>query len=164
MARRGEELFNPLTSERIVFLRTAAETDGELLEMDDFWTQPGHRAPEHVHPQMQERWEVREGTARFRIAGVEQTAGPGEIVVADAGLAHLAWNPTEEPVHLRVQLRPALGWEDFVSQLFGLAADAHARGRSEAEPTALIALLGQFPRELAFAPAQDPDARQSSAG
>lgn len=48
MARAGDELVNPITGERIVFRKTAAETAGRLLEMDDFWTQPGHRAPEHV--------------------------------------------------------------------------------------------------------------------
>jgi hypothetical protein len=35
---KTDELFNPLTGERIVFRKTAAETGGVLLEMDDFWT------------------------------------------------------------------------------------------------------------------------------
>jgi mannose-6-phosphate isomerase-like protein (cupin superfamily) len=153
MARAGDELLNPLTGERIVFVRTAADTDGELLEMDDFWTRPGHRAPEHVHPGMQERWEIVAGMACFRIAGVERTAGPGELVVAPPGVPHRAWNPGEQPVHLRIQMRPALRWEQFVERLFALANDAHSNGSSVLDPPALLALLREFPREIAPAPA-----------
>jgi hypothetical protein len=58
MASAGDELVDPATGERIVFCKTSAETAGGLLEMDAFWTRLGHRAPEHVHPEMQERWEV----------------------------------------------------------------------------------------------------------
>jgi mannose-6-phosphate isomerase-like protein (cupin superfamily) len=152
MARAGDELLNRLTGERIVFVKTAADTGGELLEMDDFWTQPGRRANEHVHPGMQEHWEVLAGTACFRIAGVEQTAGPGELVVAAPGVPHLAWNPGEQLVHLRVQMRPALRWEQCIERLFALSNDAYSTGSSVPDPSALHRLLREFPREIIPAP------------
>ncbi|HYM45623.1 MAG TPA: cupin domain-containing protein [Solirubrobacteraceae bacterium] len=152
MARAGEELVNPITGERIVFLKTSADTGGALLEMDACWTRPGHRAPEHVHPEMQERFEVITGTARFRIAGVEQTRRSGAVAVAEPGVPHLAWNPTEESVRVRIQMRPALRWERFVEQLFALAGDAHARGLDMPDPASLAELLRQFPQEIATAP------------
>jgi mannose-6-phosphate isomerase-like protein (cupin superfamily) len=117
MAER--EIENPATGERIVFLRTAVETGGELLEMDDHWTRPRHATAPHVHPEMEERWEVIAGTVCFRIGDEELTAGPGDVVVAPAGVTHNAWNPASEPVHLRIQMRPALRWEEFVRRLFG---------------------------------------------
>lgn len=52
------EIENPATGERIVFRRTAEETGGELLEMDDFWARTDHQTPEHVHPAMEERWQA----------------------------------------------------------------------------------------------------------
>lgn len=85
MARVGDELVNPITGERIVFRKTAAETEGALLEMDDFWMRPGHRAPAHVHPGMRECWKMITGTASFVIGGVERSAKRGEVVVADPG-------------------------------------------------------------------------------
>jgi quercetin dioxygenase-like cupin family protein len=148
MARAGDELVNPMTGERIVFRKIAAETGGQLLEMDDFWTQPGHRASEHVHPDMQERWEILAGTACFRIDGVERTAGPGEMVIAPPGVAHLAWNPTEEPVHLRIQMSPALRWEVFIERLFALASDGHRRQQRAPDPVQMLELLREFPREI----------------
>lgn len=145
MARSGDELVHPLTGERIVFRRTAAETGGLLLEMDDYWEAPGHRTPEHIHPGMQERWEVIAGTACFRIDGVERLAGPGESIVAPAGTPHMAWNAGDEPVHLRIQMRPALDWERFVSRLFALGSQ-----RTAGSGEALLALMREFPAEIAL--------------
>jgi mannose-6-phosphate isomerase-like protein (cupin superfamily) len=136
MARAGQTIENPATGERITFVQTAADSGGELLVMDDVWTRPGHRAPEHLHPEMEERWHVVSGRAAFRIGGEELEAGPGEVVVAPPGTPHLAWNPTDDEVRLRIEMRPALRWEDFVERLF--AGD---------DPAALVR---EFSREIAL--------------
>jgi mannose-6-phosphate isomerase-like protein (cupin superfamily) len=110
---------NPRTGERIVFeVRTP-----DVLVMESTWTRPGRRAAAHVHPKMEETYEILEGRAAFRIAGIESTAGPGETVVVPPNTAHLAWNPTNAPVRLRITMRPALRWAEFVERLFG-GADA----------------------------------------
>jgi len=152
VVRAGDELVNPITGERIVFRKTAADTDGALLEMDDFWMRPGHRAPAHVHPEMQERWEIIAGTACFRIAGVERIAGPGEVIVAAPGVPHQAWSHAVEPVHVRIQMRPALRWETFVERLFALARDGHRSEQGVPDPALTLELLREFPREIALAP------------
>src|SRR5215211_82349 len=108
MDNPGREIVNPVTGERIVFRRTAADTNGELLELDDFWVRPDHQVPEHVHPEMEERWEVIEGAARFRLGGVEISAEPGDIVVAPPGTAHSTANAGRGETHVRIQMRPAL--------------------------------------------------------
>ena len=105
---------NPRTGEEISF----AVRTPELLAMDACWPRPGQRAIEHIHPGMEERWTVLEGLAAFRIDGVEREAGPGETVVAAPGVRHLAWNPTEEPVRLRIEMRPSLRWAEFTERLF----------------------------------------------
>jgi quercetin dioxygenase-like cupin family protein len=104
MSPAGDEIVNPVTGERIVFRRTTAETAGELLELDDFWSRPDHRVAEHVYPEMEERWEVIAGTVRFRIDGAEQAPGPGDVVVAAAGVPHMGWNVGDGPAHLRIQM------------------------------------------------------------
>jgi quercetin dioxygenase-like cupin family protein len=152
MVCAGDELVNPASGERIVFLRTAAETAGRLLEMDDFWTRPGHRTAEHIHPEMQERWEVIAGSVCFRIAGVERIAVPGEVVLAPAGAPHMASSLNAAPVHLRIQMRPALRWELFVERLFALARNGHTDERGILDPTLMVELLREFPREIAPAP------------
>ena len=118
MATTGQTVVNAATGERVTFVTTAADTGGELLELELVWPRPGQRAPAHVHPEMEERYEVLEGTAAFRVGEEERTAGPGEVVTVPPGTVHLAWNPTGEPVRLKVEFRPALRWEEFVVRLF----------------------------------------------
>jgi quercetin dioxygenase-like cupin family protein len=136
MASAGKTVVNPDTGERVTFVKTAADTGGELLELELVWPRPGHRAPAHVHPEMEERYEVLEGTAAFRIGDAERTAHAGDLVTVPPGTVHLAWNPTGEAVRLKVEFRPALRWEEFVVRLF--AGD---------EPVA--DLMREFRREIA---------------
>ena len=105
---------NPRTGEQVVFeVRTP-----EILVMRSTWTRAGRRASEHLHPAMEERYDVLAGSAAFRIAGVECTAGAGEVIVVPPGTPHLAWNPTDAPVELRITMTPALRWAEFVGRLF----------------------------------------------
>ena len=76
---------NARTGERIEVVSEAPE----LLVMLVTWTRPGSRALEHVHPGMEERWEVLGGRAAFRVDGVEVEGGPGTVVVAPPGRRHL---------------------------------------------------------------------------
>ncbi|MEA2442498.1 MAG: hypothetical protein QOH76_3922 [Thermoleophilaceae bacterium] len=145
MATAGETVVNPATGERVTFVRIAAETNGELLELELVWPHKGQRAPAHVHPEMEERYEVVAGTAAFRIGSDdERTAGPGETVTVPPGTTHLAWNPADEETRLKVEFRPALRWEEFVVRLF-----------AGNEPVA--DLMREFRREIAPSP-RDPTA------
>jgi quercetin dioxygenase-like cupin family protein len=123
---------NPRTGERIEF----AVRTPELLVIDTVWTRPGHRAVAHRHPEMEERFEVMEGRAAFRIAGEESIAAAGEVVVVSPGIPHLAWNPTNGPVRLRITMRPALRWAEFTERLF-----------AGEDP---ISLLSEFSREISL--------------
>ncbi len=109
----------------------------ELLVMRSTWTRRGQRVLAHVHPEMEETFEVIEGHAAFRIGGEERIAGPGEVVVVSPGRAHLAWNPTDNVVRIRITTRPALRWAEFTERLF--AGEDPAR------------LLSEFRREVSLA-------------
>lgn len=122
------------------------------MEMDDFWARADHQTPEHVHPEMEERWEVIAGNVCFEIGGVEQTMGPGETIVAPPGTPHTARNIGEGPAHLRIQMRPALRWQEFVERLFALPTRDGRDGSGEIDADALAALAAEFDREIA--PAQ----------
>lgn len=135
-----KEITNLSTGERIVFLRTAQETGGALLEMEDFWARTDHQTPEHVHPAMEERWEVIAGEVRFAIDGVTQMAAQGDTVLAPPGTPHSARNVGPEPAQLRIQMRPALRWQEFVERLFAL---------DTSESDSLATLMREFSSEIA---------------
>jgi quercetin dioxygenase-like cupin family protein len=105
---------SPRTGERVEFV---AET-ADALTMLVTWPRPGHRAAAHVHPGMTERWEVLEGRAAFRIDGVTVEAAAGSVVVAPPGRPHVAWNPTDAPVRLRITMTPPLRWAAFTRWFF----------------------------------------------
>jgi mannose-6-phosphate isomerase-like protein (cupin superfamily) len=89
MAYTGQRLENPASGERITLRRTAAETNGEVLAID-LELPAGGRVPggQHIHPLQEERFEVVEGTMRFRMGHRRIVAGPGEVVVVPAGQKH----------------------------------------------------------------------------
>ncbi len=108
---------NPRTGEVVEFLVDTPE----VLVMHVTWTRPGHRAIEHVHPGMEERFEVVTGRAAFRVGGPDGEmleVGVGEVVAVPPGTAHLAWNPTQGPVELRIEMRPSLRWREFTTRFF----------------------------------------------
>ncbi len=68
MVKSGDVLEHPVTREKVVFRKTAADTGGELC-LADVYFQPGaFVAAEHIHPLQEERFEVIAGTLRGRVA------------------------------------------------------------------------------------------------
>jgi quercetin dioxygenase-like cupin family protein len=130
MAKAGDTIESPLSGARIVFLKTARDTNGELLQIDDVM-QGGGRVPiEHVHPYMEERFEVLSGTARLSMRGQERDVGAGETVVVPAGTPHVWGNPNEDEVHVIIEFRPALRQEEWLETFFGLHKDGKANPKS----------------------------------
>jgi quercetin dioxygenase-like cupin family protein len=72
-----QHLRNSATGEQIVFRQRAADTAGELLEVD--WCFPrGGSVPPHVHRYQEEAFEILSGRAWFRVSGRRSEASQGE--------------------------------------------------------------------------------------
>ena len=69
MAVAGETITHPISGERITFIRTSAETDGALAEMDFYLPDGMTPCPEHIHPKSTERVTVVSGEVRAMIDG-----------------------------------------------------------------------------------------------
>jgi hypothetical protein len=63
MASQGDVIENPFTGERVIFLRTSEDTNGELLRFE-YVLPPRFSIPEHVHPRQEERHEILSGILR----------------------------------------------------------------------------------------------------
>src|SRR5258705_5203434 len=92
MARTGDIIENPMIGDRIVFLQTAKETHGELLQFDDFLKVDGRGPIEHIHIRQEERLEVMKGTACVLVNNQERRLHPVEIVVIAPATPHRSWN------------------------------------------------------------------------
>jgi mannose-6-phosphate isomerase-like protein (cupin superfamily) len=139
MAYAGQTLENPASGERITFRQTAADTGGELVAID-LQLPANRRVPGglHVHPHQEERFEVVEGTMRFRIGRTRIVAGPREVVVVPRGVKHDFANAGDDEALVRVEVRPALRME----QLFETAVVLAEQGRT---------MLGGIPKPLDLA-------------
>jgi quercetin dioxygenase-like cupin family protein len=151
MARSGEELINPATGLRTVFRQTAAETGGDLLQVDWIGAPGWTTGPDHVHPLQAERFEVISGELGLRVDGVERTLLVGEAIEAPAGAHHAAWNAGADEVHALVDFRPALRTEIAFESLAGLARDGKTtKAGIPKNPLLAALLLRHFEDEIYF--------------
>ncbi len=85
--------------ERLTFLNTGQETNGEILEIDVSF---------NVHPYQEERFKVISGTVRFRIGDREQILTAGQSISGPPNIPH-TWNSADgEEIQMLAELRPAL--------------------------------------------------------
>jgi quercetin dioxygenase-like cupin family protein len=151
MAKAGDELLNPVTGLRTVFRKTAAETSGELLQVDWIGEPSWTTGPDHIHPRQEERFEVLSGRLGLRADGIERVHGAGDVIVVSAGSPHAAWNAGDDEVHVLVDFRPALRTETAFETLAGLARDGKTtRAGVPKNPLQLALILREFEKEVYF--------------
>jgi quercetin dioxygenase-like cupin family protein len=130
MIRAGDVIEHPVTGERVRFVETAAETNGERLQLE-FRVRPhGYVAAEHIHPQQDERFEVLSGTIRYRIRGEEHDAGAGAVIYVPRGTPHIWWNAGGDELHMLVSFEPALRSQEFFESFFSLAQQGRTDART----------------------------------
>src|SRR4051812_15783025 len=106
--------------------RTAADTNGELIEFDVVGRARGFLAVEHVHNHQSEHYEVIEGTMKLVLDGREHLLGPGDEMTTPAGTPHAQRAAGEGEGRIRVTLRPAGHTQEFLERL--AAIDFNRRG------------------------------------
>jgi quercetin dioxygenase-like cupin family protein len=123
VARAGEELYNPVLHDRIVYRKTARDTNGELMRVDLFVAPRGGN-PLHVHPLQEEYFKAVSGTLGVQVGDEHRWLKEGEEAVVPPGVPHRWWNDSnDEEAHVLAELRPALNSETFFETGYGLARD-----------------------------------------
>jgi mannose-6-phosphate isomerase-like protein (cupin superfamily) len=155
MAHSGVTIENPVTRERLTFLATRRETNGELLRFEHIFAPGGFVPAAHLHPRQEERFEVLSGSPRFRIGEEERAARPGERLVVPAGVPHTWWNEGEDETHVIVEVRPALRTEVIFETHYGLARDGKLNKRALPNPLFAAVLAQEFQDEVRVAPQKE---------
>lgn len=139
MAQSGERIDNG-AGMSLRFLKTAADTGGELLEMEAAYEPSGAKPPEHFHPSQSEHFEILQGTMHARVGGEDRELHAGDTLDIEAGVPHSMWNEGPGPAKTLWQTRPALRTEDFFEALFRFAREGAAKsGKPGALRTAVFA-------------------------
>jgi quercetin dioxygenase-like cupin family protein len=148
MAYAGQTIHNPVSGESIHFLRTAANTGGELLELELELSPDGRVPGAHVHPEQEERFHVLEGTMKFRLGMRTIVAGPGDSVVVPAGRVHRFANGGDVPARARVEVVPALDMEQLLETTVELAHEGGVTRKGMPKPLHLALFVRRFRREV----------------
>ncbi len=148
MAFSGQIIHNPISGERIQFLRTAQDTDGALLEFELQLTPDGKVPGAHVHPEQEERFHVLEGTMAFKLGFKKIVAGPGETVVVPAGARHKFANGGACTARVRVEVEPALDMERLLETTAELAHEGNTLRSGMPKPLHLALFVQRFKREV----------------
>jgi quercetin dioxygenase-like cupin family protein len=117
----GDQIVNPLTGQRLIFRRTAADTGGDLLEIESVWERPGDPPPEHRHPNQSERFEVLDGELTATVDGVAHRLAAGAVLEIGPGARHTMFNQGPAPARAIWQTRPALATEGFLETIWDIA-------------------------------------------
>jgi mannose-6-phosphate isomerase-like protein (cupin superfamily) len=146
--RAGETVENPVTRERLTFIRTAADTGGEVLELDLILAPGGFVPAMHVHPSQEERFEVHAGSPRFRVGATERTASVGEKLNVPPETPHRFWNPASADARLRIELRPALRMEEVLKETARLGRNGKLNRKGLPNPIYDAVLAHEYAAEF----------------
>jgi mannose-6-phosphate isomerase-like protein (cupin superfamily) len=144
VARAGDVLENPTTGDRLVFRRTAAETDGEVLEYEITFRPKGFATRDHVHPRQQERHEVVDGMLGIAVEGRERQLGAGDVEVVPPNTRHRVFPLGDEPVRVVFESRPALETEILLETVFGLARDGKVNAKGDPRLLQLAVIFSEL--------------------
>jgi quercetin dioxygenase-like cupin family protein len=140
MIHTGDTIENPVTGERVTFLATSADTDGEAVVIETVVQPHGFVAAAHVHPAQSERFAVEAGTLGLMIGRKKITLEAGEVAMVEAGTAHRFWNAGDEPARFVCEVRPAFRFEQLLETMFALAADGKTNRKGMPNPLRLAVI------------------------
>jgi quercetin dioxygenase-like cupin family protein len=138
-AKPNERLVvDPVLRQRLSFRRSVAEDGTEVLEVEA-WVDPGGGVPPHVHPSMEERFEVLSGRMDFLAGRGWRTASAGETVVVPGGTRHAYRNKGTETAHMVCRATPPSTLQEFLEDAAGLARAGKLTGNAlPKSPSALL--------------------------
>jgi mannose-6-phosphate isomerase-like protein (cupin superfamily) len=125
---------DPLFRQRYRFRR-----DGDVLCIEIRTDPGGGVLADHVHPHLEERYEVLEGEVTFRVDREPVVAGPGTKIVGPAGVRHSFQNTGADTAHLEVEADPPLHLRESIEA--GAALARAERFTADGRPKSLRAMI-----------------------
>jgi quercetin dioxygenase-like cupin family protein/uncharacterized protein YndB with AHSA1/START domain len=126
---------------RVEILHTAAETGGELFEMDVIGRPAGFFNQRHVHTTQAERIEVVSGAMKVAMNGEEHVIAEGRSIEIPPGTPHTQVPLGEGPGRVRIQVRPAERTEEFLRDLARLCRERKVTRSGFLKPVAAAELI-----------------------
>ena len=124
MVKAGDTIHNPLTGETFTFLQTAADTGGQLLQMEArIQAGRGLHVPPHVHPFQAMQFSIKQGKMKMLLAKDERVYSAGDTIHVPVGTFYNWSNVAEDDLVFVVEYRPAGEWEKIFESTCALGRD-----------------------------------------
>lgn len=151
MAYQNKTISNSITGQDIKFLRTAKDTNGQLLEMETTYNGYSKEPVAHYHPNQREDFTVSSGELTIRIDGELKVLKAGDSLHIPGNKVHAMWNNSAGITVVTWKIQPALNTEYFLETAMGLAADG--KTNKDGMPSILqVALMAnKFSQEFRLA-------------
>ena len=149
-AALDETLRNPVTREgSILLIRPRDNPERRLVA--ELHLAPGAAViGEHLHPTLEETFEVLAGRLAYRLDGVESEASAGETVEIPAGHWHDWWHVGDGRTVCRVTVDPGDRFEQMIRTSWGLANDGLTDAKGMPHLLQLVALAREFSDIVVF--------------
>jgi quercetin dioxygenase-like cupin family protein len=123
MATQGETAHDltedPVLGMRSRFWRT--NEDGNDVLNVETWVDPGGGVTPHIHPAMEERFEVLDGRPEFLAGRSWKKTQPGDTVLVAPGTRHAFRNRGAEVAHLLCHAKPPSTLQEFLEDAAALS-------------------------------------------
>jgi mannose-6-phosphate isomerase-like protein (cupin superfamily) len=136
-------LINPILKDKITFLKTTAETNGEYVQFR-VELAPGGQVLWHYHTAFTERFEVVDGELHVDLNGEHLVLETGQTTLVPLHAAHRFHNPSSKPITFIAEVRPARQFEKNLRISYGLARDGKSTARGIARNPLYLAVTFQY--------------------
>ena len=119
----ARETFTLPGGSSFVIRKSAAETNGERVELEITLPPGSPSPPPHFHPRQEEQWRVLDGTVEVSLGGDWRSLREGESVSIPAGQVHTIRNRSGAPARVLDIHIPALDFQEYMEDLARLAAE-----------------------------------------
>lgn len=94
--------------------------EGNVLR-NELTAEPGADVPEHLHPRIEERFEIVTGDWAFFVDGEERRAGPGDSLIVPPGRWHRFANIGADEGRFVAEIEPAMDMREFFEESAALS-------------------------------------------
>jgi quercetin dioxygenase-like cupin family protein len=148
MAYQGKIIENKLVGQKLKFIRTMTDTNGELLEIETTYPTKSIEPVPHYHPFQDEWFEVTEGELTIRLAGKIVTLKIGEKIHIPKNQVHSMWNNSPNKTMVNWLVKPALRTEVFFENVYGLAQDRKVNKKGIPSFLQIVLFATEFSKEF----------------
>jgi quercetin dioxygenase-like cupin family protein len=117
-------IVNPIFKDTVTFIKTAAESNGQVSEME-LTLMPGGNNPLHYHMSYSETFTAIDGEVGVGLGKMKKKIlKPGNSYIVEPYTHHYFFNPTDREIKFKTEIKPGHeGFENSLRILYGLAED-----------------------------------------